>query len=30
MHSAGAAGIDDLLCEADGRMYAAKRSRGRC
>ena len=29
MHSAGAAGIDDLLCEADGRMYAAKRSRGR-
>jgi hypothetical protein len=29
MHSAGAAGIDDLLREADGRMYAAKRSRGR-
>ena len=30
LHSAGAAGIDDLLREADSRMYAAKRSRGRC
>jgi len=29
MHSAGAAGIDDQLREADGRIYAAKRSRGR-
>jgi len=29
MHSDGAARIDDLLREADGRIYAAKRSRGR-
>ena len=28
-HSAGAADIDDLLREADRRMYAAKRSRAR-